>query len=66
VIKGPGGHWRLEERERQSYDDEVSEFEAPERQAFVFAFDRTRWIWPIGYYVDAACNPSPFACRRYG
>jgi DNA-binding FadR family transcriptional regulator len=45
VTKGPGGYWRVVER--QSDDQDISEFETPERPAPLLVFDRTRWIWPI-------------------
>jgi|ERR1700677_1950969 len=71
ICKDRRGHWRVVEREQGSdtnlaRDDGVSEFEPAERPTRVFAFDRTRWIWPIDYYAEPAFNPSPFACSRYG
>jgi hypothetical protein len=66
LVTKAGGHWRFAERDAHPHHEGDSEFETPERSTFVFAFDRTRWIWPIDFYVDRVFNPNPFACRRYG
>jgi hypothetical protein len=66
TVKGPGGHWRAADQRERQPDDEVSEFETPERSTPLLVFDRGAWIWPIAYYVELLHSSSMFACRRYG
>jgi hypothetical protein len=68
IAKDKQGHWRVAEQRRQGVeaDEEMSVSESADGARPSLVFNRTPWIWPIGYYVELMSNPSPFAIRKHG
>ena len=66
LVQCRDGRWRLPTSDDRLIDEieERSEFEVAERSPSVPAFDPTRWVQHVDFYL--VWNSGPFACRRYG
>jgi hypothetical protein len=64
LVKCANGRWRLPTPDDHLIDEieEASEFETIERARP--AYDRTRWVQPINYFVRI--ETGFFDCRRFG